>query len=308
MRFIYCIMILLMSIPLTSAGEWRSEGTPLYVIAEGQVHGGVYVGGGHGLTYEDPYVEYFDLPRDIEYARLYVPMWNYNEDDWIEVSINGESLGNKSVPDYVSAWGVADYVYTVTDLISSGMNKFAVTYHNINGAPYSIVLVAVYKDPAMPQTRFWITEGNTVLSHVSKKDSAEVILKGQVPEEVTNATLWTMMIAGNEGEVDRLYFNSYLMGDDVGRSKSGAYFDLDRWDVREFLISDKNTVRFERGDEEYLHPFNAVLAIEYQQDMGDDFLELYPQAKPTKSSIPIPVIIILAACILFFTYRFMRKK
>ena len=79
LSFLFILLIsILMPVPPASAGEWRGDGTPLYVIAEGSIHGGIYVGGGHGLTYEDPYIEYFYLPADIEYARLYVPVWNYN--------------------------------------------------------------------------------------------------------------------------------------------------------------------------------------------------------------------------------------
>jgi len=307
--FIFIFILLL--VPLASGGEWRGDGMPLYVIAEGSIHGGVYVGGGHGLTYEDPYVEYFDLPGNIEYARLYVPVWNYNEGDWIEVSINGNSQGKTSEPSYVSAWGICDYVFNVTDELSPGMNTVSVTYHNTNGAPYSIVLVAVYNDITMPQTRFWIAEGNHALSQRSKIDHDEVIFNGDggdIPIETTNATLWTMIIAGNEGEIDKLYFNSNLLGEDVGRRKSGAYFDLDRWDVTEFVDTNNNSVWFDRGDESYIHPFNAVFFIEFMEDQGDDFIEIYPMAKSKRENLPRVVVMVLVISILFLVYRVRRKK
>ncbi|HUW66824.1 MAG TPA: DUF3344 domain-containing protein [Candidatus Nanoarchaeia archaeon] len=304
---IITIFFIILLIPLASAGEWRGEGTPLYTIAEGQIHGGIYVAGGHGLTYENPYVEYFEVPGEVEYARLYVPVWNYNEDDWLEVSINEKNLGRRSVPDYVAAYGIADYVYTVTDSISPGTNKVTVTYHNPNGGPYSVVMVAVYKDQDLPQTRYWIAEGNHAISRLSK-DTSEVRFSGVLPDGIANATLYTMMIAGNEGEIDSLYFNSHLLGEDVGRRKSGAYFDLDSWDVGEYLSNENNTVIFDRGDEVYLHPFNAVLAVAYQQDQGEDYITTNNQVELTKTSIPLPVILILAASVLFFVYRFVRRK
>jgi len=308
MKEIALFISILLLVPLASAGEWRGDGTPLYVIAEGRIHGGVYVGGGHGLTYEDPYVEYFDLPGNIEYARLYVPVWNYNEDDWIEVSINGKSLGRSSEPDYVAAWGICDYVLNVTDELSPGMNTVSVTYHNTNGAPYSIVLVAVYNDTTMPQTRFWIAEGNHALSQTSKIDHVEVIFKGNIPKGTTNATLWTMMIAGNEGEIDKLYFNSNLLGEDVGRRKSGAYFDLDRWDVTEFVDTANNSVLFERGEETYIHPFNAVLFVELMEDQGDDYIEIHPMAESKGENLPRAVVMVLVISMIFLVYRVRSKK
>jgi hypothetical protein len=307
MRMI-AFIILLMLVPAVSAGEWRGEGTPLYIIADGKIHGGVVVKGGHGYTMENPYEEYFDLPEGIEYARLYVPMWNYNEDDWLEVKINEENLGRRSVPDYVAAWGIANYAYTVTDKVSPGKNRVSVNYHNTNGGPYSIVLIAVYKDPTLPQSRFWISEGNNALSYVTKKDSAELVFSGEIPIDIKKATLTTMMIAGTEGEIDYLYFNSNLLGKDVGRGKSGAYFDLDRWDVKEFLDTANNTVKFEKGDEIYIHPFNAVLAVEYQQEQGEDYLEIKDQFASKGRSIPFAVIAVLVGSVIFFVYRSRRKK
>ena len=311
MKYIAFFVILLILPPLASAGEWRGDGTPLYIIAEGKTHGGVFVSGGHGLTYESPYIEYFDLPGSIEYARLYVPMWNYNKNDWIEVSINGQSLGRKNVPDYLAAWGVSNYALNVTNLLVAGKNKVSVDYHNSNGAPYNVGIVAVYKDHEMPQTRFWIAEGNYALSQTSKIDTAEVIFFGSVPSDVTNATLWTTLIAGNEGEVDMVYFNSHLIGEDVGRRKSGAYVDMDTWQVGDFLVPENNTITFDRGDEQYLHPISAVLAIGYpdtgNEDYSDDYIKIYSQVELKESSIPRAVIIIVAGSIIFFVYRFRRK-
>lgn len=304
---ITAIFILMISLPV-SAGEWRGEGTPLYTIAQGRIHGGVFVEGGHGYTMENPYVEYFDLPKDIEYARLYVPMWNYNEDDWLEVSINDEKLGKRSEPDYVGAWGVANYAFTVTDKVSPGMNRVSVTYHNTNGAPYSIVLVAVYEDQALPQTQFWITEGNHVLADSTKTDIGKVDFNGDIPTGASDATLWTMIIAGTKGENDKLYFNSHLLGTDVGSAKSGAYYDLDRWDVTKLLNTANNTVVFERGDEAYIHPMFAVLAVCCEDGQEEDYLKINSQAQSTGRSVPIAVIAVFVVSVIFFAYRVVGKR
>ncbi len=188
------------------------------------------------------------------------------------------------------------------------MNTVSVTYYNKDGAPYSIVLVAVYNDTSMPQTRFWIAEGNHALSQTSKIDYDKVIFRGDIPGETTNATLWTMMIAGSENEIDKLYFNSNLLGENVGRGKSGSYFDLDRWDVTEFVETTNNSVLFERGDESYIHPFNAVLSIEYLEDQGDDYIEIYPMAKSEGENLPRAVIVVAVLSMLFLIYRVRRKK
>ncbi len=303
------VFILLLAItPIASAGEWRGDGTPLYVIAEGKVHGDVIVVGGHGYTRENPYEEYFELPDEIKYARLYVPMWNYNEDDWIEVSINEKYLGKRTVPDYVAAWGTASYAYNVENSLSSGMNKVSVNYHNTNGAPYSIVLIAVYEDADMPQKQFWIAEGNHALSYVTNSDESEVTFRGNITGEIKDATLWTMIIAGNKDEVDELYFNSHLIAEDVGSARSGSYYDLDHWSVKDYIKPGNNTVKFNRGDESYLHPFNAVLVVNCQQDCGEDHIDVKVQAEPNEAKIPTVVIMVFVASIFFFVYRIRMVK
>lgn len=305
---IIIFILLLIFTPIASAGEWRGEGTPLYVIAEGKVHGDVIVVGGHGYTRENPYEEYFELPEGIKYARLYVPMWNYNEDDWVEVSINEKYLNKRTVPDYVAAWGVASYAYNVENHLLSGMNKVSVNYHNTNGAPYSIVLIAIYEDEGTSPKQFWIAEGNHALSYVTNSDKSEVLFNGNITGEITDATLWTMMIAGNKGEVDELYFNSHLIAKDVGSAKSGSYYDLDHWNVKEYLKTENNTVKFNRGDESYLHPFNAVLVVNCQQDCGDDYINIKVQAEPNETNIPTVVIMVFVASIFFFIYRIRMIK
>ena len=297
------------------AGEWRGSGTPLYTIASGSLHGGVHVDGGHGLTYADPYTQYFDLPDNIIYARLYVPMWNYNKGDTLTISINDNALKTREEPDYIAAWGVCCYAYDVTDVaFKEGLNVISATYENNNGAPYGIFLVAVYENQSMPYSSFWIDEGNYALSKAvvdgGAKEQGEALFPGDVKAEtVAKADLWTVMIAGNEGEIDELWFNSKLLGKDVGREKTGSYLDFDQFDVSGDLISHNNTVIFKRGSEQYLHPFNAILVLEHKSGVeGDTELTVYEMQSSNTTSIPVPVIAVLAISIIGFFLIYMKKK
>ena len=285
---------------------WQGDGTPLYTIAEGSVKGGVYVDGGHGLTYENPYTEYFEVPDGvITYARLYIPVWNFDTGDTLDMTVNGNMLGN-SEPDYLAAWGIAGYCCDVTGYVRSGLNEVVVSYDNPGGGPYGIVLVAVYEDPAMPSVRFWINEGNYALAYSSKADTTTTTFSNTLPGK--NAVLHTLMIAGTEGEIDELYFDSKLIGSDVGRSKSGKYFDLDMFEITPGKA--ESTLRFERGDEGYLHPIAAVLVSESETESG--YIRIHEQQAVNGSSIPVPVIvvclIVIAALVMrYLTYLTRRK-
>jgi len=309
------IFIIVVISPAAMAGEWRGSGTPLYTIASGSLHGSVHVEGGHGLTYADPYTEYFDLPDNIIYARLYVPVWNYNKGDTLTVSINDNELKTREEPDYIAAWGVCCYAYDVTDAtFKEGLNVISATYENNNGAPYGIFLVTVYENESMPYTQFWIDEGNYALSKAvadgGAKEQGEALFPGDVKTEtVEKADLWTVIIAGNEGEIDELWFNSKLLGKDVGRSKTGSYLDFDHFNVSDDLINHNNTVLFKRGGEQYLHPFNAVLVLEHASSVkGDTELTVCEAQSSLRSGIPVPVIAVLAIAIIGFFLIYLKKK
>jgi len=309
------IFIIVVISQAAMAGEWRGSGTPLYTIASGSMHGGVHVDGGHGLTYADPYTEYFDLPDNIIYARLYVPMWNYNKGDTLTVSINDNELKTREEPDYIAAWGVCCYAYDVTEVpFKEGLNVISATYENNNGAPYGIFLVTVYENESMPYTQFWIDEGNYALSKAvadgGAKEQGEALFQGDVKTEtVEKADLWTVMIAGTGGEIDELWFNSKLIGKDVGRAKTGSYLDFDHFNVTDDLVGNNNTALFKRGGEQYLHPFNAVLVIEHKSGVeGDKELTVYEVQSSLMSVIPIPVVAVLAIAIIGFFLIYLKKK
>lgn len=276
---------------------------PPYTIAEGVVRGNVYFDGGHGYTGENPYIQYFDLPPgEVKYARLYVPVWNYDSGDSIRLIINSQEHSIKPEPDYVSAWGTALYCFNASTLIHEGLNEVSVMSENPGGGPYGITLAAVSENRSLSPVRFWINEGNYALSYTNKKDSVASTFKGTSPGK--NASLHTLLVAGTEGEKDELYFDSEKIGSDVGRSSQGKYFDL--YSVSVSPKSTESTLLFERGDEGYLHPCVAVLVSEPESE--SEFLKIHKQKTAKGGEVPYPVIIVcLLACTAVFL-RFRKRK
>lgn len=274
-------------------GGWQGDGTPPYTIAEGTVRGGVFFEGGHGYAQENPYTEYFELPDgEIKYARLYIPVWNYDSGDSIQVKVNGNKTTERQEPDYISAWGIGLYCVDLLETLHPGQNKVSVFSKNPGGGPYGLTLAAVYQNNSMPPTRFWINEGNYALAYTNKKDSVTSTFKGTLPEKP--AKLRTLLIAGTEGETDWLYFDSKLIGTDVGRSVDGRYFDL--YETEVLPKSQESTLRFDRGDEGYLHPCVAVLVSD--ADSEEEFIEVHEQKTVQEKRVPLPVILVtLLACL-----------
>lgn len=294
-------LLLLLSF-FSGNGGWQGDGIPPYTIAEGVVRGEVYVDGGHGYTGENPYIQYFELPPgELRYARLYVPVWNYDSGDSIRVTVNGQESVLRQEPDYVSAWGTALYCLDAGTFLSSGLNEVSVLSENPGGGPYGITLIAVSENSSLPPVRFWINEGNYALTYTNKKDRVTSTFKGTSPGK--NASLYALLVAGTEGERDELYFDSANIGSDVGSSSQGKYFDL--YSVSVSPKGTESTLCFERGEEGYLHPCVAVLVSETESD--SEFLKIHEQKTAKGGQIPFPVIVVsLLACLAVFL-RFRRR-
>lgn len=281
---------------------WQGDGTPPYTIAEGSVKGTVYVNGGHGYTGESPYLEYFELPAGkVKYSRLYVPVWNYDSGDSIRVTVNGQELAVRQEPDYISAWGIGLYCIDANNSISSGMNEVSVISDNPGGGPYGVTLVAVSENSSLQPIRFWINEGNYALAYTTNKDSVTSTFEGTISGK--NASLYTMLVAGTEGEMDGLYFNSQSLGSDVGRSAGGKYFDLYQTSV--CPDDQESTLLFERGDEGYIHPCVAVLVQE--SDSDSEFFKTYAQKNENVEQVPLPVIAVFVLACLGLALWFRKK-
>jgi len=294
---------LLFLLPLFSGnGGWHGDGIPLYTIAEGAVRGEVYVDGGHGYTGENPYIQYFELPSgEVRYARLYVPVWNYDSGDSIAVKVNGKELAIMQEPDYVSAWGTALYCLDANSSLHTGMNEVSVLSENPGGGPYGITLAAICENSSMAPVRFWINEGNYALSYTNKKDSVTTTFEDTYPGK--NASLYTLLVAGTEGEKDELYFDSISIGSDAGKSAQGKYFDL--YSVLVSPESSESTLCFKRGEEGYIHPCVAVLVLE--SESNSEFFKLHEQKTGKRGNTPLPVIIVCLLACLAIALKFRKR-
>ncbi len=148
-------------------------------------------------------------------------------------------------PDYVSAWGTALYCLNTSSSLHTGLNEVSVFSENPGGGgPYGITLAAVCENSSLSPVRFWINEGNYALSYTNKKDRVTTAFEDTYPPG-KNATLYTMLVAGTEGEKDELYFDSASIGSDIGKSAQGKYFDLYSGSVSS--ENSESILLFERG-------------------------------------------------------------
>lgn len=286
------ILILFMYVSPCLA-TYNFEGAPeqdeLIEITSGTVKGGLYIDGGEGLK-ETPYVQEFNVPGDsIKWARVYVGIWGSTEDKTgtLDLTVNGndfESVDLEGKADagddegqnpsiYCAGHGVYWVAYDVGTNISTGPVKVeAKTGGNIDGRVYGIVLAAVYEDKDGEDTKYWIDEGNLNLhgkgwgeDMSSTHDEGYADFSGNIDtDKYKTANLAVVYLCGSPGLKDSLYFNDEQLSDgdnkdDIANSKS--YFDLKFFDVLDFLTEDDNKVKFQRDDEDYVHPVLTALTL-----------------------------------------------
>ncbi len=272
---------------------YNFEGVPeqdeLIEATSGTVKGGLYVDGGEGLK-ETPYVQEFNVPGDsVKWARVYVGVWGGTEDKkgTLDLTVNGknfESVDLEGKADsgddegqnpsiYCTGHGVYWVAYDVSTNISTGpVNVEAKTEGGIDGRVYGIVLAAVYEDKDGEDTKYWIKEGNLNLhgkgwsgDMPSTHDEGYADFSGKIDaDKYKTANLAVAYLCGSTGLEDSLYFNDEQLSDgdnknDIANSKS--YFDLKFFDVLDFLTEDDNEVKFQRDDEDYVHPVLAALTL-----------------------------------------------
>lgn len=129
-----------------------------------------------------------------------------------------------------------------------------------------------------------------------------------------NSTLCSACLTGTNGESDSLHFNNHLLDSNFGDESSGPYFDLDIYNISEYLNS-SNQIKFSRGNEGYIHPIIVLLEAEYKLGLfeGENYIEY--NEEENKYNLPdnfnwlyviVPSIIILT--IIVFTYQYMKKR
>lgn len=270
MIWLTCMICLIMP----AVAVYNFDGIQLENVRHETINGGIYVDGGHGLS-ASPYTQTFtNVPSgNIKYAKLYVGVWGGNADytGTIETTINDENLGIKSLdgqedtnPEvYVSGYGVYWVPYDVKNKINPGSNTvIATTGGDIDGRIYGIVLVAVYEDPSQPQIEYWINEGNENPNDKTPKDTATTFFDGNInTSNVGSAKIWTSYIASKSSDSDTLSMNGNLISTEASKADEGSYFDLDEWDVKDYIASSGNTLEFNRGSGTSLHPVSAILIL-----------------------------------------------
>lgn len=284
------VMVVLLALPVSTvwAGGWRGGGTPLAEVASGKFRGDVFMAGGHGYTKENPYKETYNLPDGlVRFARLYLPVWDYDPGDELEPILNGQSLGKlQGMPNYLAGFGTALYTLDVTQRVKMNAgNSLEVRSVNTNGGLYGAYLVVAYENPDKNVVQLWLTEGNLALSQGQDQTEAvfDTFSRGNDTGRLIDTsmaekgTLHTLIIGGTENEKDRLGFDNHLLGDDVAKGKSGPYIDYDRFDVTGLLGAQHNTALFDRGGEKFLHPMVSLLVINYRPESAaevGDFLSI----------------------------------
>ncbi len=283
---------------------YNFEGTPetdeLVEITSGTVKGGLYIDGGEGLK-KTPYVQEFNVPGDaVTWARVYVGIWGGNDakKGTLDLTVGEkefESLDLEGKDDkgddedqnptvYCAGHGVYWVAYDVGTNISTGpVTAEARTEGDIDGRIYGIVLAAVYEDKEGQNTRYWVEEGNINLHSKgwgedisSTHDEAYADFSGKVDvDKYKTANLAVVYLCSSPGLEDSLYFNDEQLSDgensnDIANSKS--YFDFKFFDVLDFLAEDDNELRFQRDDEDYVHPVLAALSLGMGEEGSSDLI------------------------------------
>lgn len=303
--FLYAAGMLILFMCITPClATYNFEGTPeqdeLVEVASGTVKGGLYVDGGEGLGLT-PYMQEFNVPGDsVTWAKVYVGVWGGNEEKTgtLDLTVNGnsfesvelEGIGDKGDDEdqnpsiYCAGHGIYWVAYDLGTALSTGpVTVEAETGGNIDGRIYGIVLAAVYEDKEGQDTRYWIEEGNINLHDKgwsedvsSTHDEAYADFSGKVDvDKYKTANLVAVYLCGSPGLGDSLYFNDEQLSDgensnDIASSKS--YFDLKFFDVLDFLAEDDNELKFQRDNEDYLHPVLATLSLGTEEEGSSDLI------------------------------------
>ena len=223
----FCLAILALA-PAATA-KYSFDGTPLSIVAQGQVQGDVLTFGTLGLR-NPPIACNFSLPADPEWAMIYVGVWGgtYNYTGWGQATVNGNVLektmlygkDDKNPNVLCSGYGVYWINYDGTSLLKKGANSvamntsYAAPGNKLDGRVYLIWVVAVVKDARGPLTSYWIADGNMDLhsagwagNNPTIVDATSVGFSGVDTAGVSVANLTVVELCGTKLEPDDLTFN-----------------------------------------------------------------------------------------------------
>jgi len=258
---------------------YSENGWPVETRVSGTVNGGVFIGyepwdGGKTLT------GVFDVPDgDIEWAGLYTGIWGSTPEDtgWVEVTFNGEGDENGLGPihlqgendDNSNVWcsgcGKHWMYYEVTDLVDLGSTNIATTSKingSIDGRVYGIVLVVVYEGGDDPKDiQYWINDGSDGLNYDTPHDEGTTSFDDDIDlVSVTNANLAMVHLTADISSCSNcLRFNDNTLDTSEVNSDN---FELNTWNVADYLESEENSVWYSRGDDNFVSVTNAILIVE----------------------------------------------
>ncbi len=264
--------------------DYREDGFSVKTITDETVNGGVFI------DYE-PWASTktltgdFDVPEgDIEWARLYTGIWGGTENyaGWVTVTFNGvddenglgpihlqgESDTNRNV--WCSGNGKHWMYYDVTDLVDAGSTNTATVSKinatdpqgNFDGRVYAIVLVAVYEGGDDPKDiQYWINDGSDGLNYNIDHDDGTTYFEGTVDTGSVEDAKLTMvhLTAYDPGCASCLKFNGHELDTSMVDSNT---FDLNTWDVTDYMETEENSAWYSRGDDGYVSITNAILVVE----------------------------------------------
>jgi len=224
---------------------------------------------------------------------LYAGIWGGNPTNtgWVNVTFNGIYDENGLGPIHLegvddtnpTVWGSGHgkywMWYNVTNLTNAGQTNTAKTSKingSIDGRIYGIVLVAVYEGGDNPKhIQYWVNDGSDAVHYAyeshPEKNEGTTYFNGTVEiANVTKANLTMVHLTGYEPGCDScLKFNDYSLDTSMVDSNT---FELNSWDVTDYVASSENNVWYTRGEDEYVNVATTILVLERESAEKPDLL------------------------------------
>jgi subtilase family serine protease len=234
-KSILILVLVMLLIPVTQA-HYSFNGKSLEIAAQGTINGGLYIDGGHGLSFP-PYSHEFNVPDgSLKWARLYFGVWGGTEkyEGWAQAKLNGNDLGkvellginDEHVNVYCAGHGVYWVYFDATESITNGKNVAIIETsqgepnNKLDGRVYCAVLVAVYEDNNAPEITYCVYEGNVNLHGKgwsgkidNTNDETSVCFNDMPdPDNINSADLTVLYLTGSRGLPNYLIFNDHQLG------------------------------------------------------------------------------------------------
>ena len=293
-------MLCLIVVPV--AANYNFDGFPVETRVSGTVNGGVFIGyepwPGDISEGTETLTGNFDVPDgEVKWAGLYTGIWggNPNNEGWVKVTFNevddenglglihlqGKNDPNQNV--WCSGCGKHWMYYDIRDLVDPGSTNTATTSKingSIDGRVYGIVLVVVYEGgDDLKDIQYWTNGGSDGLNSDTPHNEGTMDFEdGEVDiGSVVNATLTIVHLTAYDPPCsDCLQFNDNSLDTSMVDSNT---FELNTWDVTDYMESEENSVWFSRGDDGYVSITNAILIVERgAEEESVDMPDLLPTA------------------------------